>query len=46
MPEQQLSLSGPPPSVLEALRGSLAKSLMIALDRTGLEEPMLGTEID
>ena len=26
--------------------GSLAKSLMIWLDRTGLEEPVLGTEID
>jgi hypothetical protein len=28
------------------LSGSLAKFLMIALDRTGLEDPVLGTEID
>jgi hypothetical protein len=26
--------------------GSLAKSLMITLDRTGLEDPVLGTESD
>jgi hypothetical protein len=26
--------------------GSLAKFLMITLDRTGLEDPVLGTEID